>query len=677
MVRRRVADLWRRSAQDANRVLTHWADLYRELLVSLGQLASDTSLDAKQLRTKLLELIATHQQRKPPTRAQLVREHLIAEIRPVRTLLSALVKLPWQAVANHPVLAGLERLKSLYTQEARELPAKTVNGFGKVWRSVIADEDRERAMRGYELATLLGLRRAMRNGTVWIDHSFAFRSRESLLIPAERWQQQRKQYYRRLSLPTDAKVFLEPLIERAKEGVQAVANAVAAGELAVDDELHLTPLAALEEAPELKRLRAELDQGIGEAQLPEIILAVDAKVRFSWIMLGREPRSSAELLMAYAGILAHGTAMSAAETARMMPQLTASSVRQAMRWASDERRLSDAYAAVLAYMHRHPIAATWGRADLASSDMMSLETSKRVWQARLDPRRQTASIGVYSHVRDRWGIYHAQPIVLNERQVGAAIEGVIRQEPIDVTQLAVDTHGFTDFGMSLARTSGFDLCPRLKALKDRHLYLPRGSDIPEKLINICNATLNLDRVEAEWERWVHLTASVHSGHTSAINVLARFGSSARGDPLYEAGVHLGRLLRTIFLADYLVNPHFRREILRVLNRGESTNSLKRGIYTGRVSSYQAKQEDEMQAVADALSLIANIVMAWNTAQMQKIVDHWNQRPRRKVPVELIANLAPTRTEGINLRGVFNFPFEDYAERLMPSVMSKKAAGKSV
>ncbi len=79
-------------------------------------------------------------------------------------------------------------------------------------------------------------------------------------------------------------------------------------------------------------------------------------------------------------------------------------------------------------MQRHPIAATWGRSDLASSDLMSMETIKRVWQARLDPRRNTPSIGIYSHVKDRWGIFHAQPFVLNERQAGVAIEGVIRQE---------------------------------------------------------------------------------------------------------------------------------------------------------------------------------------------------------------------------------------------------------
>src|ERR1019366_4678561 len=124
-------------------------------------------------------------------------------------------------------------------------------------------------------------------------------------------------YYRLPALPEQAQAFFEPLIERAQAGVAAVAKAVEAGELRIDDELHLTPLAAEEEEPELVKLRAALDHRIGEAQLPELLLEVDAKVRFSWIMLGREPRSEKELLMVYAGILAHGTSMSAAETARM------------------------------------------------------------------------------------------------------------------------------------------------------------------------------------------------------------------------------------------------------------------------------------------------------------------------------------------------------------------------
>jgi hypothetical protein len=87
---------------------------------------------------------------------------------------------------------------------------------------------------------------------------------------------------------------------------------------------------------------------------------------------------------------------------------------------------------------------------------------------------------------------------------------------------------------------------------------------------------------------------------------------------------------------------------------------------------QAKQHDEMEAVADALSLLANIVMAWNTMKMQLVLDRWNTRPSTAVPPELIGRIAPTRTEGINLRGVFSFPIEQYAEFLLPTLAATKS-----
>ena len=80
----------------------------------------------------------------------------------------------------------------------------------------------------------------------------------------------------------------------------------------------------------------------------------------------------------------------------------------------------------------------------------------------------------------------------------------------------------------------------------------------------------------------------------------------------------------------------------------------------------------MQAVADALSLLANIVMAWNTAQMQAVLDRWANR-RQVVPPELIGRVAPTRLEGINLRGVFRFPLERYSQQILPSLPTARTS----
>ena len=80
---------------------------------------------------------------------------------------------------------------------------------------------------------------------------------------------------------------------------------------------------------------------------------------------------------------------------------------------------------------------------------------------------------------------------------------------------------------------------------------------------------------------------------------------------------------------------FRPASVRVLNRGEFANALRPAIYTGRVASYQAKQHDEMQAVANALSLPANLVMAWNTSRRR-------DPPTSHIPAVVLARPAAER-----------------------------------
>ena len=228
-----------------------------------------------------------------------------------------------------------------------------------------------------------------------------------------------------------------------------------------------------------------------------------------------------------------------------------------MRWAGDERRLGQACQAVLEFMQRHPIATTWGRSDLASSDMMSMETTKRVWQARLDPRRNTPSIGIYSHVRDRWGIFYAQPFVLNERQAGVAIEGVVRQERIETSQLAVDTQLPTlrwRWPEALVRSA-----PRLKEL-EADTSMCRVAEVRPRSRR-CMATVDPSLVVSHWDALVHLAASVMSGRQrSGCAQLSR-----RGDLIYEAGA--ARQVARRFLRTTSSTPPSARTAACQLRRG--------------------------------------------------------------------------------------------------------------
>lgn len=140
-----------------------------------------------QLLLMVRRRVAEQRAHRSKSRAERIRDRLIEGVRPVRTLLRALVKLPWTSVEGHPALAALATLKVSYEADERTLSRTVSVSLGRVWRAVIGGEDRERAFAAFEVAPLLALRRALRNGTVWIEHSLTFRSRERLFIPVMQW----------------------------------------------------------------------------------------------------------------------------------------------------------------------------------------------------------------------------------------------------------------------------------------------------------------------------------------------------------------------------------------------------------------------------------------------------------------------------------------------------------
>jgi TnpA family transposase len=395
-------------------------------------------------------------------------------------------------------------------------------------------------------------------------------------------------------------------------------------------------------------------------QLPDLLIQVDSHVRFSWILLGRSPHNERELYTLYCALLALGSSLSAAELARMVDGVSADSIGWFMRKLQEEGRLRDASERVVDYLRSHKIAAQWGEGLFASSDMMSLEATRHLWNARLDPRRRTYAVGSYTHVLDQWPIIYDQPIVLNRRQAGAAIEGAMRQRHVELEKLAVDTHGFTHFAMTLAKLLGFDLCPQLADLGDRKLFVPRGIEVPTALVPITER-VPLGRTAREgWHPLVRIAASINGGWCAATTALDLYGAAARGDPVYECGNVLGKILRTIYLCDLLGNPRFRRELRRVLNQGESVHDLQRAIHNGPIRARHGRSHEELNAISSALTLLTNAVMAWNTAQMQRLADtRWGGQS-----LAALARTAPAAFAHINLRGRFTFSLGALRHRLI-------------
>jgi TnpA family transposase len=656
----RIADLWRGARSRVEEAQSHLLRRYGRLVFDLSAAVQDKELPPEALRERVQFLIAPFSPDKVPSKAAQIRAELSRQAVSLDAVISAARDIGLDLSSDHPLAVAFSALDGVAANGTKLLPADAAQPFGPTWAALIGQSDRTAALDSYRAATVMFLKRSLTNGSASVEHSIDHRAPKDRLIPAADWERDRGRFIQDLNIGGPMRTYLDKVQAALAAGLAALDEAVAAGTVQIDNDRMIVPrVKSSPEDPRVAPARRSLFDAIGDVQLPDVLIDVDAKTHFSWALLGRSPRSELELVTLYVALVAWGSDMSAAELVRMTPGIAIDSIGQMMTRLEAGGRLRDANKAVVAHFWALPIADMWGEGLAASADMMSLEATRHLWSARLDPRRRTYAIGTYAHVVDQWGIIYDQPIILNRRQAGPAIEGALRQEFSVLERVAVDTHGFTHFGMTLAKGVGFDLCPRWAGVKDRKLYLPRGMEVPERLRGVTSETVSLRTIERGADELLHIIASVKTGWCSPTFILERYGSASRNDPAARAGNALGKLLLTLYFCDYLSNPEFRRQILALLNQGESVHALERAIHRGSIGAKTGRTPEQLAAISGSLSLLANIVMTWNALRMQAVI---NQTPA-DFPAAIVNQIAPVPHAHINMRGIFTFDVAGHRDDL--------------
>jgi TnpA family transposase len=581
--------------------------------------------------TALRQMLPRDAELTDTSRAALVREALVGDSVRVTTLLNSVAMLDLHGPAADGVLAQVETLRELAQAKARALPDDfDASVADPAWQPLLRALDRARALAALKACALTSIGRGLKGGRLWLANSWRHRNREDQLIPATDWNQQRPAILRSLSLTADADQYLTRVLGRLPPCLQELEKAVASGDVTIDEagRMHLPHMAALDADPDVDRTRRAMFDVIGQAQLSDVLVQIDARTGFSRLLLGRAAKTAQELVAMYGALLAHGTESDARGVVAMVSGLELAHLTAAMRSLEARGRLREANRAIVDFQQRFDVARLWGSGEKGSADSMSLDTSRHLYAARMEHRRRQLAVGLYTHMMDSYGLFYDQPIMLNTRQAAPAVQGVEwhnatqGEEGIRLSLLAVDTHGYTNTALAVAKLLGFDLCVWLRDLAERKLFLPASVTLPEGLERLTTGRVSLRKIRDGWDPLLRLVASIRRGWLSPKEALDRLGSAAAGDPAREAADSLGRLLRTIFLCDFLTQPAFRRELRTLLNRGESVHQLQRAVYHGRLDPQRGRRAKELATVSGAHALLTNAVIAWNTMRMQEVLDRW-------------------------------------------------------
>src|SRR5699024_4075004 len=102
-------------------------------------------------------------------------------------------------------------------------------------------------------------------------------------------------------------------------------------------------------------------------------------------------------------------------------------------------------------------------------------------------------------------------------------------------------------------------------------------------------------------------------------ILKRF-SKNKSHPVYKALSELGKVIKTIFLCDYLLHEEIWQEIQEGLNVVENWNSAIEFIFFGHNGEIQKNQVEDQEVAVRSLQLLQNCLVYINTLKIQKTMN---------------------------------------------------------
>ena len=109
-------------------------------------------------------------------------------------------------------------------------------------------------------------------------------------------------------------------------------------------------------------------------------------------------------------------------------------------------------------------------------------------------------------------------------------------------------------------------------------------------------------------------------------ILRRFRRNNLKHPTYQALGELGKVIKTIFLCQYLHSEALRREIHEGLNVVEQWNSTNGFILYGKSGEFASNERDEQVLIMLSLHLLQICLVYINTLMLQRVLADpcWSQ-----------------------------------------------------
>ncbi len=218
---------------------------------------------------------------------------------------------------------------------------------------------------------------------------------------------------------------------------------------------------------------------------------------------------------------------------------------------------------------------------------------------------------------------------------------------IQPNTLSTDTHGTNNVNFAILDFFGYSFAPRYAKMKRIFFDL---FDVSENEIFL-KKEINSKLITEEWDNIQHIICSL-SRKTATQSTIIRKLSNGKSRTL--AALHeYDRLIKCIYVLEYIDNATLRHYVQQALNRGEAYHQLKKAITSVNGNKFRGGNDYQVSQWNDCARLISNCIIYYNSALLSAFLKIQEKNGRQDV-VNIISRLSPVAWQHINLNGEYAF-----------------------
>ena len=267
-------------------------------------------------------------------------------------------------------------------------------------------------------------------------------------------------------------------------------------------------------------------------------------------------------------------------------------------------------------------------------------------------RYKGPGIMVYWHVDKKALCVYSQLKTCSSSEIVAMIEGIVRHSTdAQISKSYVDSNGQSLVAFAFSHLLNFALLPRLKDIGSEKLYLPDANFTDtENIQEIISRAANWNIIKEAYNQMIQCSIALKLKISEPEALLKRFTANNLQHPVYQALQELGRVIKTIFICQYLCSEELRQEIHEGLNVIERWNGVNDFIFYGKKGTIASNEQTTQELSILSLHLLQASLVYINTLMLQKVLQSNNWMNR--LTVEDKRAISPLFYAHINPYGTF-------------------------